>query len=199
MAPLQLHEVRIGPTKHIVGIFGSTLSQSIPPMTLLERMQPVTNSAQVTFQAVNAAFIASPDHLLFAAMHALTAFHRGTNRASTLATEILRFAAAQRQISKALDTIGLDASTQHVGGVLIHTDAAHLKGVYQEFLRLAPATDTPSVLEIASNEKLVRIQKLFQITDLELEAISSTDSFTERTQAVQKLIYDRCALLAISH
>jgi tRNA threonylcarbamoyladenosine modification (KEOPS) complex Cgi121 subunit len=196
---LHLEQILIGASPHFVGLFGVTLTQPFSPEALFAQLESVMNATEAKLQLVNADYIASTDHLLFATIHALTAFHRGTNRASTLPTEILRFAAAQRQISKALDALGLDHRTERIGGILVHTDSSELNQVYQELLRLLSCTETPEVLEITSTEKLTMIQKRFQITDLELEAVASTTRFAERRQAVQKLIYDRCALLAISH
>lgn len=183
----------------MVGLFGVTLKQLFSPEALFTLLEPVTTTTEANIQLVNADYIASLDHLFFATLHALTAFHRNTNRASTLPTEILRFAAAQRQISKALDALGLDQYTERIGGILVHTDSSHLQRAYQDFLRLVPCTETPGVLNVTSPEKLACIQEQFQITDLELETVASTARFSDRQQAVQKLIYDRCALLAISH
>jgi KEOPS complex subunit Cgi121 len=196
---VHLQKVVIGPSTHVVGLFGIALESPLPPKSLFDRLKPVTKITKVTLQLVNADYIISPDHLLFATIHALTAFHRGTNRASTLSTEILRFVAAQRQISKALDIIGLNDKTERIGGVLVHPSPQPLRQVYQEFLRLVPCTETPTVLEVASTKKLAGILDLFQITELELEAIAASTSFSDRQLAAQKLVYDRCALLAISH
>jgi tRNA threonylcarbamoyladenosine modification (KEOPS) complex Cgi121 subunit len=199
VAPLHLQKIIIGPSTHMAGLFGVTLTEPLSPESLFNLLEPMMNAKALNMQLVNADFIASPDHLLFATIHALTAFQRGTNRASTLPTEILRFAAAQRQISKALDTLGLDHHTTHIGGVLVHKDASQLRQAYQEFIRVVPCKETPEVLGITSKEKLTGIQKLFEITDIELEATASTTRLSDRQLAVQKLVYDRCALLAISH
>ena len=199
MASLHLRKVTIGPSTHIIGLFGVTLTKALSPEALFTLLEPVMNASTVNIQLMNADFIASQDHLLFAAIHALDAFHRGTNRASTLPTEILRFAATQRQISKALDTLGLDQHTKRMGGVLVNSDSSQLRQVYKAVLRVVPCNVTPEVLTITSSAKLAAIQELFQITDLELEATASSTSMSDHQQAVQKLIYDRCALLAITH
>lgn len=46
--------------------------------------------------------VCGPAHLLSAAEHAERAFSNGTNRSKTLATEIILYAAGDRQISKAM-------------------------------------------------------------------------------------------------
>ena len=47
-------------------------------------------------------FVCGRDHVLSAVMHAERAFNSGTNRSKTLLTEIIMYAAGERQISKAL-------------------------------------------------------------------------------------------------
>ncbi len=198
MTSLLLQETHIGSTLHQVGIFGGTLAKSGTGSDLVELAQQIASDHDVTFQLVNADSIASPKHLLFAAIHALTAFHRGTQRASTLAMELLRFAAAQRQISHALNLLGITESTLHLGGVIIGKNVTTIQKVHQEFLRLANATDDPTVLEINSKKKERAIQDAFQISPRELNAIMISESVEDRKAALQKLVFDRCALLAIS-
>jgi len=47
-------------------------------------------------------FVCGRDHILSAVMHAERAFRSGTNRSKTLLTEVIMYAAGERQISKAL-------------------------------------------------------------------------------------------------
>ena len=198
MTSLLLQETRIGPTLHQIGIFGGTLAKSGASSDLVELAQRIASDHDAAFQLVNADSVASSKHLLFAAIHALTAFHRGTQRASTLAMELLRFAAAQRQISQALNLLGITDTTIHLGGVIIGENVIKIQNAHQDFLRLANVTDDPVVLEIKSKKKERAIQDAFQITARELDAIMISDSSKDRREALQKLVYDRCALLAIS-
>jgi tRNA threonylcarbamoyladenosine modification (KEOPS) complex Cgi121 subunit len=198
VASLLLQETRIGPTLHQIGIFGGTLAKSGTSSDLVELAQRIASNHSVTFQLINADTVASPDHLFFATVHALTAVHRGTQRASTIAMELLRFAAARRQISQALDLFGITESTLQLGGVIIGQDATIIQKAHQDFLRLANLTDAPLVLEITSTKKERAIQDAFQITTQELNAITVSKNSKNRIEALQKLVYDRCALLAIS-
>jgi len=198
LTSLLLQETRIGPTLHQIGIFGGTLAKSGASSDLVELAQRIASDHDVILQLVNAETVAGPKHLLFAAIHALTAFHRGTQRASTLAMEVLRFAAAQRQISQALKLMGITDSTFHLGGIIIGKQVTTIQNVHQDFLHLADVTGALGVLEINSMKKERVIQDLFQITTQELNAILSSESSEDRIEALQKLVYDRCALLAIS-
>ncbi len=198
MAPLIVQEVFIGTSPHQVGIFGCTRSKSLTADAITGITQQLTASPEFAFLIVDADYVAGADHLLFATIHALTAFSRNSNRASTRQMEILRFAAAQRQISQALKLLGVSESSRRFGGVLTNSNAAELESTHQDFLKLAEVTDDPSVLLLSTAKKAQMIQSVFQIPDEELEAICPSPQQKERWDALQKLVYDRCALLAIA-
>lgn len=198
MSPLLHQEVFIGPQTHQIGVFGFTRSSPLKPETVNALAQQVLSTHHLTLQLVDADLVAGPDHLLFATLHAHTAFHNQNNRASTLAMEILRFVAAQRQISEALKRFGISKSTRCFGGVLTNSEVASLKTAYREFLSVVEGTDDLSILEITSAQKEQNIQKAFQIHVGELDAISPSTQSEDRRQALKKLVYDRCALIAIA-
>ena len=198
MALLNVQEVLIGTTPHQVGIFGCTRSKSLTTDNLTDISQQLTAKHNLVFLLVDADYVAGADHLLFATIHALTAFHRNNNRASTQQMEILRFAAAQRQISQALKVLGVSDSTRRFAGVFVNSNVTELESAYQDFLELTEATDDPLVIVLNSPKKAQIIQSVFQIPDEELEAICPSHKQKERWVALQKLVYDRCALLAIA-
>ncbi|MFW9830680.1 MAG: KEOPS complex subunit Cgi121 [Candidatus Thorarchaeota archaeon] len=199
MGSLFTNTCLVGTSTHHIGVFGCTLSKPSDPAILLDATQNITANRHLTFQIVNSACVVSEQHLLFAAIHALRAFFRGTQRASTLALEILRFAAAQRQISEALTQLGITKATQQLAGVLVSPNEDTLHQSYSAFQEKVNAIDTPDVLTIANETKLQTICEAFQIKTQELEAIVGSSSFDQRCDAVQKLVYERCALLAVSH
>ena len=198
MAPLIMQEVLIGTNLHQVGIFGCTRTQSLTTEAITNITQQLTAKHDLVFLIVDADYVAGADHLLFATIHALTAFSRNSNRASTRQMEILRFAAAQRQISQALKLLGVSKSTRRFAGVLTNSNAAELESTYQNFLKLIEASDDPTVLTLSTSEKAQAIQSVFQIPNEELEAICPSRKQNERWVALHKLVYDRCALLAIA-
>ncbi|MFX1509822.1 MAG: KEOPS complex subunit Cgi121 [Promethearchaeota archaeon] len=198
MAPLILHDVDIDNTPHQVGIFGCTRTTPLLPTKINTITQQVIEDQKITLVLADADFIAGAEHLLFATIHALTAFSRKTNRATTKQLEILRFAAAQRQISQSLKLLGVSKSTRRFAGVLVTSTAAPLKTAYQKLLEIAQATDDVQVLDLKTSKKAQAIQNLFQISNAELAAICPMSKPAERHQALQKLVFDRCALQAIS-
>jgi len=198
MAPLLVQEVFVGTESHHVGVFGFTRSTPLIPETITKLTKQFESTHRLTLQIMDANKVAGPDHLLFATLHAYTAFHHKTNRASTLAMEILRFAAAQRQITEALNQMGVSSATCQFGGVLTNSEAASLETAYRGFLSFVKGTDDTSVLEITTEHKEHVIREAFQIREDELMAISPSMELEDRRQALKKTVYDRCALLAIS-
>jgi tRNA threonylcarbamoyladenosine modification (KEOPS) complex Cgi121 subunit len=197
MAPLLLYDISIGGLETRVGIFGCTLSSSSPMQTLLSKSQKLSEGVQVTLQLVDAERIASPLHLLFATHHALSAFHEGTQQAKTIGMEILRYAAAQRQIGRALEVLGVSHSTTYLGGVLFNQPPEILRKIYAKLLIEIQAEDTPQVLEIACTTKAEAIKGSFNISDAEINAVLVSKDSTGEFNAITKLVYERCALLSI--
>ncbi len=197
MTPLLLYDITVGGEENIVGIFGCTLLIPSSTESLLSKSQRLADDMKATLQLVDAERIASPLHLLFATHHALQAFHQCTQRANTVGMELLRYAASQRQITRALDILGVTDSTTQVGGVLLGGSQESLRLIYLKLLSEIGAEDTPQVLEINSSAKAEAIQLAFDLGSTELEAILATDSPVDRYHAITKLVYERCALLAI--
>jgi KEOPS complex subunit Cgi121 len=198
LSPLLLHEVYLAKPSRSVGVFGCTLAAPLAVATLLEHGRKVGTRFNVTLQLADASCIAGASHLSIAAMHALRAFERGTKRADVLGTEILRFAAAQRQITRALSLLGIKNGARGIGGILLGASGETLLKAYQAFLGLIGATDDPAVLEITTPAKAAAIQSLFEITPTEVDATATSRRPQDRYHAIMKLVYERCALLATS-
>jgi tRNA threonylcarbamoyladenosine modification (KEOPS) complex Cgi121 subunit len=193
-----LHETALEQTAQCVGVFGCTLSTPIAVAELLKQSREIATQFGVTLQLADASYLAGAPHLFFAAIHALRAFQRGTKRADILGTEILRFAAAQRQITRALTLLGVTNETRTLGGVLLGGPPETLRKAYQEFLNRTKATDAPTVLEITTPAKAASVQQLFEITPTEVAATAASRRPKDQYQAITKLVYERCALLATS-
>lgn len=198
VSPLMLHEVALEQSAQPIGVFGCTLAAPITVAEMLKQSREVATHFNVTVQLADASYIAGASHLLVATMHALRAFQRGTKRADDLGTEILRFAAAQRQITRALALMGIKDDTRSLGGILLGASPETLRKAYQEFLNLTGTTDAPAVLDITTPTKAASIQGLFEITPTEVETTATSRRQKDRYQAIMKLVYERCALLATS-
>lgn len=113
--------------------------------------------------AVDARFVAGREHLERAAELASTAEERGTRVADDPSVEVLLYAAATRQISRAIDTVGVREDTEEVGLVVQGMDVAAL-------LEEAGLERDGSVLEF-KEEKLPFIRQAFDISETEMETV----------------------------
>ncbi|NLN71877.1 MAG: hypothetical protein GX137_03705 [Thermoplasmatales archaeon] len=80
----------------------------------------------------NPDMVCGPAHLLSAAEHAARAFRNGTNRSKTLATEIILYAAGDRQISKAMRKMNPKDPERPVAAVVINMDDLRLEDIGAE-------------------------------------------------------------------
>ena len=73
--------------------------------------------------------VAGKDHILSAATHAKRAFSEGTNRSKTVLTEIILYAAWERQISKALAKMKPKENRNECVALLIDIDDPRLDAI----------------------------------------------------------------------
>jgi KEOPS complex subunit Cgi121 len=135
----------------------------------------VKNTA--VLQCVNADLVCGKEHLLSAYEHARRAFERGENISSSLAMEILLYAAGEVQISSALAKIGLSDGSENVaciidpeieiGSLMAHLDLTRdddvLECTEEKLLRFGITKESISA---AGSDKMA---------DLVLEKVSMVD------------------------
>ena len=158
--------------------------------TFLEQFRKENKGAPIQF--FDAKHVAGPQHLYFAALNALNAFEKKTNISNNLEVEALLYASAQRQIQKAVKTMGIKQDSTEIAA-LIMTEDGHKKNYY---LRLVsenvPGERDDSVLEL-TNKKIEKIKKLFNISSLEFEAKLKKEGLEK--EALTDLVIERMALL----
>jgi KEOPS complex subunit Cgi121 len=145
----------------------------------------------VDIQFFDAKYIATQEHLYFAAQNALQAFKNKTNISKTPAVETLLYASAQRQIQKAIDRSGIKPQTTNMAAVLIGDDPDKIEALKQEVSACVGLEPDESVLEM-TKDKLEKIRKAFEITDKEIETVTKGNV----DRAVVNLVIEQVALLA---
>ena len=143
-------------------------------------------------QFFDAKHVAGAQHLHFAALHALNAFKKNIAISNNLAVEALLYASAQRQIKKAVKMLGIKQDSSEVAALII-TDKNKKK---LDSLKLVtenvPGVQDDSVVKL-TDKKIVKIKKLFRISDLELEAKLEKKGLEK--EAITDLVIERMALL----
>lgn len=147
----------------------------------------------VTVQFFDAERIAGSTHLTFAVLNALQAFHQRRNLSKSLEVEVLLYASGQRQIGKAIKMLGLRRDTTTAALLLIGSSAKASNDAEAQAVELVPGKRDDRVIALDRKGKCTGLRALFNVTDLELAALSPRYN---RRQALAWLIVERGALLA---
>jgi len=108
---------------------------------------------------LNADYLADKEHAELAAKKAISAWKEGRNVARTLPVEIMLYAAATRQINRAIE-IGLKEGENRVVVVVLGDCVEEVKDILEE----------KEVL-VMDEEKIKRLKEFFNITDEELKIV----------------------------
>jgi len=157
--------------------------------TFLEQFRKETKAP---IQFLDAKKVAGPQHLYFAALNALSAFKKKTNISNNMAVESLLYASAQRQITKAVKTLGIKQDTSEVAALIIAQNNHEKKDGLRLVTKTINGERNDNVLKL-TNKKIVNIKKLFGISELEFEAKLKNQELEKET--LTDLIIERMALL----
>lgn len=144
-------------------------------------------------QFFDAKFVATWQHLYFAALNALTAFKNMENISKSLAMETMLYASAQRQIRRAMELLGIKSETSDIALLIIGENLETVKSALSAISLSAEAQHDDTVLELSEEKKEI-IQKAFGISELELKTVMKKDDLEK---ALTNLVIERMALLAI--
>lgn len=173
-----------------VGVAGIREINPFDIKTLLEKITKIGNEKNITIQVFDSELIATWEHLFFSAHHAVKAFLHSYNISKSLAIESLIYASGQRQIKLALKVLGLKSETKHSALLIIGHSPDGIERVAAAVHKELGGILDINVLEV-DNSKFYKIMKNFGISDLELDALISKNTWDERKAALVKLILER--------
>lgn len=129
--------------------------------------------ANCTIQLLNSDGIAGKEHIIHATTHALNAFDRCENISNDLGLEICVRTSAQRQISKALDILGLKNGAMSICAVFVGCKTSSLSK-----LEVLLDKRDDSVLK----PDVTALKNIYGISDDEIETAGSIENvMIERT------------------
>jgi len=149
-----------------------------------------TGNACVQF--FDAALIAGRDHLRFAVLNSLNAFKNRLNVSNSLAMETLLYASAKHQIKDAVKLLGVKPSCSRIVILILSETQNQASSVLESVSKLLQGEQDDSVIEF-SDEKMDELKRLFQISELELEA--KTERKGAEKKALLDLVIEHMALL----
>ena len=145
-------------------------------------------------QFFNAKNIAGLDHLYFAALNALIAFGKGINISNHLAVELLIYASAQRQITKAIKMIGITQDSSEIAVLIIGKNKNEKETCIKLVIDMISGEQNDAIINLTT-KKVNRIKRLYKISDLEFEAKLKKPGLENET--LTDLIIERMALLVL--
>ena len=125
-------------------------------------------------QLMDAKAIAGEKHLLHGIIHGILAFKRNENLANDLGIEICVRTSAQRQISKALDILGLKEGEMDIIAILINCPDYFINELSKIFIREDNV--------FTSNNSILK--ELYNISDEELDTMNIEDILIDKTSAL---------------
>lgn len=148
--------------------------------------------AGVEVQFFDARRVATWQHLYFAALNALTAFKNKENISKSLAMETLLYAAAERQITRAVELVGIGATSSDVAVLIIGKEPRKMESAFSMVSKNIGGQRDEKVLEL-SKDKVATIQTVFDISEAELRTVVEKNDVEK---AMTDLVVERMALLA---
>ncbi len=145
-------------------------------------------------QFMNYQFIAGSHHLVSAAQNALNAWEGGYAISRSLSVEIILFASGQRQISKALDKLGIENMPQKLLIVVLGLESSEVEQYIEGFVKSIGEAQEP--MFPISDQRIQQISEYFEIGNEEILAISETESTEDRWNALSKCVVSRVSMVA---
>jgi tRNA threonylcarbamoyladenosine modification (KEOPS) complex Cgi121 subunit len=152
----------------------------------LGKMAAIDDEVGTTSQVFDASLVAGPEHLVHAARSALTAHATGRNLAGSLRIELMCWAAAERQIGRAFEKMGLRRGVGELAFVVVARSRTGARAAMGKIFRELGVERDDGVLGVA-RKKVPAIRRAFSISSEELEVAP-----------LEKLVLERIALLALA-
>lgn len=146
---------------------------------------------RVVIQLFDADYVAGIEHLFHATLNALKTFEQKRNISDSLEFEILLYASGQRQISKAIDMLGIKPVSSNIALLILSKKEEKVRLTHEKVSRLIKGIRDDDVLEFKNERKIENLMKTFGITE---EAIETE---IDKGQMLKDLIIEIGALLAV--
>jgi len=178
---------------HHLLCLGFNKASILDPEHALKLLRAVNSQAEV--QLLKADLVAGPEHLHFAARHAIYSFKGKRRRSKSLAMELLLYISCQRQIAKAIKFLGVDSKDSQIAIVALSESKAALEELARDAQSIVGGEPDEDLIEIQSKQRVAKLQQSYGITNRAMEAArfeGETDS-----SVLKQLIIERSALLDI--
>ncbi len=146
-------------------------------------------------QLFDASRIVDFNHLLSASQNATNAWYGGYAKTRALDVETAVYASTQRQISRALATLGVSDGVERIAVVVIGDDEQVVRKCLDSFaVSIGPLTQTPFPARL---DRLEALMSLYGVSRKEIEAITKSDKPEDIQIALSKCVVSRVSMVAL--
>ena len=170
--------------KRVVGVVGGRASVNDVD-EFLRKLAKIDKENRTTSQAFDTSSIAGKEHLVHAARLAVIAHATEKNFASSLNIELVCWAAAERQITRAFEKVGLHKGSEDLAILTLGDSRARVRQALVNICRKLGIERDDGVFEL-TREKISKLLKVFSISKDKL-----------KIAPIQKLVLEQTALLAL--
>ncbi len=158
---------------------------------IYDRIGKINSNLKIQF--IDSSKILDSSHIYFATKNALKAFKNKRNISKNLVIEILLYLAGKKQIDEVIGVFGINKEIKNPIMIAVADKKEDLEKLEHNIKNSLGIDFDDSIIEIDSKNKIEIIKNVFNITDLEIEAIKRKGE-TYRN-IIKKLIIERIALL----
>lgn len=146
-------------------------------------------------QLLRADLIAGKEHVLCAARNAIAGYSSRHRKSKSLAVELLLYVSCQRQISKAINLLGVRPKDKKIVLVALAESGRHLADLAADISSIIDGHQEDSLVEIYSSKKSASLRKTYGISSKEMEAARLPGE--PEVEVLKRLVIERSALLTL--
>ncbi len=193
---MRLEQLDCGEKICTVGLTEIQNVQSLTKDQLVELANVPTDDI-LAIQFLDSSLIVDTNHLLSASQNALNAWNGDYAISRSLALEVAVYTSTQKQIGKALDSLGVKDELDSVALTVIGTSIESVeKQINNLVSRIGEEIIEPFDLNTV---RLTRLMEYYGITSTELEALTDSKQINDLQRALSKCVASRVSLVAVEN
>jgi KEOPS complex subunit Cgi121 len=146
-------------------------------------------------QFLDSSLIVSIGHLLSAAQNAVNAWKGDYMLTRGLDAEILVYASAQRQISRAIENLGIRDGLQSIALVVVGGSKKDVRNVITKMI--TKVGEEAKTAFVPDRERLERIMHHYDVNEKEVKALTDSDEIEIWAEALSRCVVSRVSLVAL--
>lgn len=146
-------------------------------------------------QFLDSSLIVSIGHLLSAAQNAVNAWKGDYMLTRGLDAEILVYASAQRQISRAIENLGIRDGLQNIALVVVGGGKKDVRNVISQMV--SNVGEEIKTAFVPDRERLERIMHHYGVNEKEIKALTDSDEIEIWAETLSRCVASRVSLVAL--